>query len=138
MSLHSPRRSHHVSMGLIVREDQRILISSRTADRVQAGFWEFPGGKLEAGETPEQALVRELKEEIGIEAQEYTFLISHQHVYPEHDVLLEVFLVTKYTGEPQCLEGQEIAWAKLEEFSQYDFLEANKEIMQKLGSSFLS
>lgn len=131
------RPFYHVSVGLIVDQEQRILINSRTSDRIQAGFWEFPGGKIESNETREQALVRELKEEVGIEATEYRFLLSHRHQYPKHDVLLEVFLVTKFLGEPECLEGQEIAWEKLEDFSNYNFLEANKNIMKKLGKSFL-
>lgn len=129
------RPSYHVSVGLIVNPNQQILINSRTADRIQAGFWEFPGGKIEPNETAEQALIRELEEEVGITPTQYKFLFSHAHQYSTHDVLIELFLVTEFTGEPKCLEEQEIAWAKIEEFENYKFLDANKDIMKRLEGS---
>ena len=120
---------HHAAVGIIVDNQQRILISKRPIHKLKGGFWEFPGGKIEKGETPEQALVRELQEEVGILVLEYNKLMQHYHDYTEHSALLEVFMVNSFEGEAQSLEGQEIQWITENELPNYNFLEANIEII---------
>lgn len=120
---------YHVSVGLIVRNGY-LLINSRTADRIQSGFWEFPGGKIEPNETPEAALCRELQEEIGITPTKYRFLLTHHYEYPSHSVDLELFCVSEFLGEPKPLEGQELAWITRDTFARYNFLAANQELVK--------
>ena len=124
------RITHHAAVGIIVNPNQEILISKRPAHKLMGGFWEFPGGKVEPGETPEDALLRELREEVGIEVVELSPLMQSQHDYDEHSALLDVFVVEKFTGTAQSLEAQEIQWIKRTDFSNYKFLEANLEMIQ--------
>ena len=102
-----------VAVGVLLRPDGKFLLTSRPAGKVNAGHWEFPGGKVEAGETVEQALARELREELGIEiggAQRWKVEIFD---YPHALVRLNFCKVFDWTGELQMLEGQQMAWADL-------------------------
>lgn len=99
-----------VAVGAIVREDGRYLLSRRRADAHQGGRWEFPGGKIEAGETPETALDRELYEELGIRPLIIRPLISIAHRYPERHVRLHVYRVESFSGTPEPREGQAFDW----------------------------
>lgn len=102
-----------VAVGVLLRPDGQFLLTSRPAGKVYAGHWEFPGGKVEAGETVEQALARELREELGIEiggAQRWKVEIFD---YPHALVRLNFCKVFDWTGELQMLEGQQMAWADL-------------------------
>lgn len=107
-----------VAVGVLVERDAegregRFLLTSRPAGKVYAGYWEFPGGKVEAGETVEQALARELHEEIGIRigaAHPWQVLVMD---YPHARVRLNFCKVYEWTGEFQMLEGQQMAWAEL-------------------------
>lgn len=102
-----------VAVGVLLRPDGQFLLTSRPAGKVYAGHWEFPGGKVEAGETVEQALARELREELGIEiggAQRWKVEIFD---YPHALVRLNFCKVFDWTGELQMLEGQQTAWADL-------------------------
>ena len=92
----------HVAAAAIVNSDNEILISQRAADVHQGGLWEFPGGKLESGELVQQALLRELDEELGISATSYRPLIKVTHQYPDKTVLLDVWKVDDYTGQPRA------------------------------------
>lgn len=123
---------HHASVGIVIDNEHRILISKRPAHKLKGGYWEFPGGKIEEKEHPKDAIIRELKEEVGIEALELTPLMQHHHDYEKHSALLEVFVITRFIGEAESLEGQEIYWAKIDEFPNYRFLEANKIIIDCL------
>lgn len=127
---------HHAAIGVIIDNQQRILISKRPTHKLKGGFWEFPGGKIEKNESAEEALIRELKEEIGIQVLKLEKLIQHHHDYTEHSALLEVFVVTRFVGAAESLEGQEIQWISIDEFPNFRFLEANMEIIEALKKNY--
>jgi len=102
-----------VAVGVLVRDDQAFLLTSRPDGKDYAGYWEFPGGKLEAGETVEQALRRELQEEIGITIQDCTPWKTERIDYPHALVQLNFCKVTQWTGALQMLESQSFAWQQL-------------------------
>ena len=102
-----------VAVGVLVRGDDSFLLTSRPEGKAYAGFWEFPGGKLEAGETVEQALRRELQEEIGITIQNCTLWKTECIDYPHALVQLNFCKVTQWSGELQMLESQSFAWQQL-------------------------
>ena len=121
----------HVAVGVIYQHES-IFLTKRAADAHQGGKWEFPGGKVEAEETVAQALFRELKEEIAIEVLACQPLIEIKHDYVDKSVLLEVFLVDNFSGEPETQEGLEQGWFSLSELDILDFPEANKAIVERL------
>jgi 8-oxo-dGTP diphosphatase len=102
-----------VAVGVLVRADLAFLLTSRPEGKAYAGYWEFPGGKLEIGETVEQALRRELQEEIGISIQDCTLWKTERIDYPHALVQLNFCKVTQWTGELQMLESQSFAWQQL-------------------------
>jgi 8-oxo-dGTP diphosphatase len=102
-----------VAVGVLVRADDAFLLTSRPEGKAYAGYWEFPGGKLEAGETVEQALRRELQEEIGITIQDCALWKTERIDYPHALVQLNFCKVTQWTGELQMLESQSFAWQQL-------------------------
>jgi 8-oxo-dGTP diphosphatase len=110
----APRRVLLVAAVALVDGDNRVLIAQRPAGRAMAGLWEFPGGKVEPGETPERALVRELREELGIEVCEtclapFTFA---SHAYPDFHLLMPLFLCRNWEGELTPREGQQLKWVR--------------------------
>lgn len=113
-----------VAVGVLVADDQSLLIQQRRKGTDCAGLWEFPGGKLEDGESPETALQRELKEELGISINDLTFLCRQEHDYAHAHVSLHTYLVHRWTGKPKGVEGQKIIWALADAIRQYDLLEA--------------
>jgi 8-oxo-dGTP diphosphatase len=102
-----------VAVGVLVRDDDSFLLTSRPEGKAYAGYWEFPGGKLETGETVEEALRRELQEEIGITIQDCTLWKAERIDYPHALVQLNFCKVTQWTGELQMLESQSFAWQQL-------------------------
>ncbi len=120
----------HVAVAVIVGADDRVLISQRHQALHQGGLWEFPGGKVEAGESVQQALVRELNEELGIHPKGFRPLITIPHHYREYDVWLDVWLVNAFEGEPVGLEGQPLKWVERHELSQFEFPAANTPIIK--------
>jgi 8-oxo-dGTP diphosphatase len=98
------------------------------------GYWEFPGGKLQADESPGQALVRELREEIGVSVEAALPFMTYRHAYPERIVELHVFLVQCYAGEPRGVEGQPLRWVDLQELASAGLLEADLPIAEALVS----
>jgi 8-oxo-dGTP diphosphatase len=102
-----------VAVGVLVRHDGSFLLTSRPEGKAYAGYWEFPGGKLESDETVEQALRRELQEEIGITIQDCTLWKTERIDYPHALVQLNFCKVTQWTGELQMLESQTFAWQQL-------------------------
>ena len=102
-----------VAVGVLFLPDGRFLLTSRPPGKVYAGYWEFPGGKLEAGETIAQALARELREELGIEIEDCTLWKSEQVDYPHAWVQLNFCRVTRWRGELQMREGQSFSWQSL-------------------------
>jgi len=123
-----------VAAATLIDVDNRILIQKRPEGTHMAGYWEFPGGKLEDGETPEAALVRELKEELGVITLEkalfpMTFI---SHAYPAGHVLIPLFGCRNWTGKPQSLEGQEMAWVKPVRLGDYNLLPSNIPVIAPL------
>lgn len=113
----------------VIRREGRILIAERAAHLHQGGLWEFPGGKVEPGESVEAALVRELQEELGITARSFAPLIRIAHDYPDKSVCLDVWDVTAFEGEPVGQEGQPICWVTPEELSGFAFPAANHPVV---------
>jgi len=121
----------HVAVGVIHRE-QQFFITKRNLNVHQGGKWEFPGGKVEVHETVAQALARELKEEINIDILACQPLVEISHDYGDKKVLLEVFVVDQFIGEPTAQEGQQQKWCNLAELSLLEFPKANKAIIDLL------
>ncbi|GIZ12348.1 Nudix family hydrolase [Pseudomonas sp. NCCP-436] len=119
----------HVAVAVIQAEDGRILIARRPQDKHQGGLWEFPGGKVEDGEDVRLALARELEEELGIRPTEARPLIQVRHDYPDKRVLLDVWKVTAFNGEPHGVEGQPLVWVRPRELGSYEFPAANQPIV---------
>ena len=98
----------------LVDADHRVLIAQRPADKALGGLWEFPGGKLEIGERPEEALVRELDEELGITVQEPCLapLTFASHSYPDMHLLMPLYVCRRWSGTPGSREGQALRWVR--------------------------
>jgi 8-oxo-dGTP diphosphatase len=107
----------------------QVLIAKRPKGKHQGDLWEFPGGKVEPGETAEAALSRELAEELGIVVTSARPLIQVRHDYPDKHVLLDVWEVLSFTGEPHGAEGQPLAWVNVEALPRYAFPAANRPII---------
>jgi 8-oxo-dGTP diphosphatase len=124
----------HVAVGVIRNHQHQILIAKRPAHVHLGGLWEFPGGKVEVGETVQQALQRELKEEINItfDVANSQPIIQITHHYPEKTVLLDVWSVSDVKGQVYGREHQMTKWVALDELHQFDFPEANKAIVAAL------
>lgn len=129
-----------VVAAVIINSKGQVLLAQRPKGKRLAGKWEFAGGKIEEGETPEQALKRELKEELGIEIDQsklknFWFL---SHSYPEYDfhLLMPVYLCKDWQGEPQALEHSALCWAKPEELHKLDMIEADAELVEKIVKRF--
>ena len=120
-----------VSAVVMVDVDGRILIAKRPEGKSMAGLWEFPGGKIEPGETPERALIRELKEELGIDTTEsclaaFTFA---SHSYDDFHLLMPVFLCRKWDGFVTPKERQTLKWVKINELNNYPMPPADKPLL---------
>jgi len=122
----------HVAVAAIVDKQHRVLLSLRPDHVHQGGLWEFPGGKLEPGESVEQALVREIHEELGIRIGASHPLIRIHHRYPDCAVLLDVWRVTDFTGEARGCEGQTVEWIPVSQLGTRAFPAANRPIIQAL------
>lgn len=119
----------HVAVGVVYDVDGRVLISKRHADSHQGGLWEFPGGKVESGETVDAALRRELLEELGITVGDVQALLEISHDYIDKHVLLDVWRVLNFGGRAEGREGQPLLWVPVPELSEYDFPAANGPIV---------
>lgn len=119
----------HVAAAVIRGADGQVLIARRPDDKHQGGLWEFPGGKVEAGEAVEAALARELEEELGIRVKAARPLIQVHHDYPDKQVLLDVWQVDAFEGEPHGAEGQPLAWVAPRQLPNYEFPAANLPIV---------
>ena len=110
-----------VSAVALIDVDGRILLAQRPQGKSMAGLWEFPGGKVEAGETPEAALIRELDEELGIGTWESCLapLTFASHGYDDFHLLMPLFACRKWEGTPQSKEGQKLAWVKTKDLRDY-------------------
>lgn len=124
--------SIHVAAAAIFGQDGRLLIAKRPEHVHQGGLWEFPGGKLEAGESVEQALCRELEEELGIRPLRYRPLIQVPYRYPDKTVLLDVWRVLAYSGAAEGKEGQPLRWIEPAALVGSEFPAANRPIIDAL------
>lgn len=124
----------HKSIGVAVIQDTKgqILIDRRPNKGLMAGLWEFPGGKVEPGETVEECIKREIKEELGIEIEVGKHLITIEHTYTQFHVTLTVHYCSHLRGVPQPLECDEIRWVSLAEIDQFSFPDANTQIITAL------
>ncbi len=121
------------AVGIISNSNNQILIAERQGSKMGAGLWEFPGGKIEHNETAIEALIRELKEEIGIVPIDYHEFISYQFDYSTHSVLLETFLVNRFEGQAKGAEGQKILWVDKQRLKNFPFLAANEKIIDLIN-----
>ena len=110
----------------------RVLIAERPAGKHMAGRWEFPGGKVAPGESEEAALARELEEELGIECVEARPMMRLTHRYPDRDIELSMWVVERYRGEPQALDGQRLKWVRRTQLAGEDILEADRPFVAAL------
>lgn len=129
------KKTIHVVAAVICNEKQEVLIAKRPTDAHQGGLWEFPGGKVESGEMPAQALIRELQEELNITATHYSPLIQIHHNYSDKSVFLDVWKVTRFTGNPigedgVGAEGQPVQWVPSCELDMWQFPAANAAIVK--------
>ena len=113
-------------------EHGRVLIAQRPAGKHMAGYWEFPGGKIAPGESSEQALKRELAEELGVSLRRCHPLLQLRHDYADRVVELEVFAVDDYGGEPSGLEAQALKWVAAAELGSEALLPADRPIVEAL------
>jgi 8-oxo-dGTP diphosphatase len=124
--------SIRVVAGVVSDAAGRVLVNQRRPGQHMAGRWEFPGGKLAAGEDERAGLVRELREELGIEVEDARPLIEIRHRYADRDVVLHVWRVLRHSGEPHGLEGQPLRWLAPDELGTIDLLEADRPIVVAL------
>ncbi len=122
----------HVAVAVIINHKDEVCISLRHKNAHQGGLWEFPGGKIEAGESAEQALVRELKEELALEIVHTRALIKITHDYDDKRVCLHVHKVLSFHGTAKGMEGQQVKWLPIAELSSHVFPVANRAIINSL------
>jgi len=120
-----------VSAVALIDIDGRVLIAQRPEGKSMAGLWEFPGGKVEAGETPELALMRELEEELGIETWESCLapLTFASHTYDDFHLLMALFACRKWKGTPHGKEGQSLKWVRVNELKNYPMPPADEPLI---------
>jgi 8-oxo-dGTP diphosphatase len=116
----------------VIEKDGRILIAKRRIGDQHGGRWEFPGGKIDLGETPEECLKRELKEELGIEAEIGDFICASAFKYMFVPLELLVYKARHVSGKFQSLDHDELRWVKPSELVEYDFVKADVKVVKKL------
>jgi 8-oxo-dGTP diphosphatase len=118
----------------LIDADGRVLIAQRPQGKAMAGLWEFPGGKIEDGEQPEQTLIRELKEELGIIVSEACLapLTFASHSYPDFHLLMPLYVCRKWQGTVAALEGQQLAWVKPNQLRDYEMPPADVPLISHL------
>ncbi len=123
-----------VSAVALVDADDRVLLARRPAGKPMAGLWEFPGGKLHEGETPEAALIRELREELAIDTVESCLapIAFASHTYDDFHLLMPLFVCRVWHGTPQPREGQELAWVRPRDMTKYPMPPADTPLVAML------
>ncbi len=119
-------------VGAIIKDGDRYLVGQRAANKSQGGLWEFMGGKIEPGETPEQALARECREELALEIEDEHIIDSVVHEYPEKTIRLTLISCSPKSGSiPKALEHQQIRWVTRAEMDTMYFAPADRELIRK-------
>jgi 8-oxo-dGTP diphosphatase len=118
----------------LVDADGRVLLAQRPQGKPMAGLWEFPGGKIETGERPEQTLIRELKEELGIDVREDCLapLTFASHAYPDFHLLMPLYVCRRWEGTVTAREAQQLAWVKPNRLRDYDMPPADVPLVSHL------
>ena len=132
MSTTEKRALVHVVAGVLTDAGGRILLAQRPAGKHLAGGWEFPGGKLEPGESRLATLTRELSEELGVTIGAAHPLLRLVHAYPERDIDFDVWVVTDYQGEPRSLDGQRLRWCERDALPDAGLLPADRPVVTAL------
>lgn len=127
----------HVAAGALIDADGRVLLAQRPPGKHLALMWEFPGGKLDPGEDARQALARELVEELGIVIGGATAFMQFPWDYEDKSLLLDVFIVTTWDGEPRSLEGQALRWVLPAEADPADLAPADRPVLAELARTVL-
>ena len=129
-----PKRITLVVACALVDEDNRVLIAKRPVDRHMGGLWEFPGGKVEENETPEEAVIRELAEELGIDVTQSCLapLTFASHDYDNFHLLMPLYICRQWNGEVEAKEGQELAWVRPNRLSGYEMPPADEPLIAML------
>lgn len=123
-----------VAAVVLANPDGEVLLAKRPEGKAMAGLWEFPGGKVQDGETPEFALCRELEEELGIETREccFTPLGFASHSYDDFHLMMPLYVCRMWKGDPEPLEGQELAWVKPNDLAKYDMPPADIPLIHQI------
>lgn len=128
-----PRKNHWIPVVAgFLRKDGRILIGQRPENNTLAGQWEFPGGKIELGESPEDALARELREELGIEATVGELKLACTHTYGDVGIVILFFEILFWKGEPKAKHHMMLEWIYPEELRERSIPEANRKILDRI------
>ncbi|KTC74354.1 Mutator protein MutT [Legionella birminghamensis] len=128
-----------VAVAVILDSAKKILITQRPLHVPHPGAWEFPGGKVEDLESPSEALIREVYEEVGLAVERFDFLGEVVHSYGPKLVQLQVFLISKFAGTAACNESQlDLRWVSFQELNDFEFPEANLKIISMIEDSFSS
>lgn len=127
----------HIVAAIIFSEDKsKIFITKRPDDKHKGGFWEFPGGKVESGESIEQAMIRELNEEVGITVTKQSLFEHLEYDYPDKSLKFDFITVTQFDGSPFGKEGQQGQWVEVSDLPNYTFPEANVPILNRVVKEF--
>lgn len=124
----------HVVAAVLIDRKKNVLVAQRPEGKAMAGLWEFPGGKVEAGEIPEYALMRELREELGIETRPCGMwpIGFTSHNYPDFHLVMLLFAIRVWRGDPTPREGQALKWVSVQDLYSIDMPEADKPLISQL------
>ncbi len=134
--MNQPLPHKQIGVAVIWNPDGQILIDKRKAGGTMGGLWEFPGGKIEPGETVAECIVREIREELAIEISVGEHLIAIEHTYPTFQITLIVHHCQHISGIPQSIESDEIRWVNVNDLASYQFPAANLEIINAIKDRF--
>ena len=130
----APLRLVLVAACALVDRDKRVLLARRPPGKAMAGLWEFPGGKVEPGERPEDCLIREMHEELGVVVRHPCLapFAFASHAYPDFHLLMPLWVCRRWEGEPQPREGQELAWVRPIRMNEYEMPPADRPLVDLL------